>query len=145
MASCGAGGELGRLLVLAIHGHALAGKDVGEGAFVAKLAVALYEPGADLFLLAGLEDLVREGAGGARGARADLEKFAGDMREVFRWIRGREGEDERDGVKREAVGAYSLTRTFALGRAPSRDPSRADHAHAARVPRRLQVAGSFAA
>ena len=84
MASCGAGSELGRLLVLAIHGHALAGEDVGEGAFVAKLAVALYKPGADLFLLAGLEDLVREGAGGARGARADLEKFAWNMGEVFR-------------------------------------------------------------
>lgn len=56
---------------------------MGESTFVAKLAVTLYEPGANFFMLAGLEDVVREGAGRACGARADFEKFAGNMRQVF--------------------------------------------------------------
>ena len=50
------------LLVLSIHGHALAGKDVREGAFMSELAVALHEPGADFFLT-GLYRGVGEGAG----------------------------------------------------------------------------------
>lgn len=79
----GVGGELCGLLVLAVHGHALAGKDVSEGALVTELAVSLYEPGTDLLLLAWFEDVVGEGAGGTGGAGADLEKFAGDMGEVL--------------------------------------------------------------
>ena len=79
----GIGGELSSLLVLAVHGHALAGKDVCEGALVAELAVSLYKPGADLLLLAWFEDVVGEGAGGTCGAGADLEKFAGNMGEVL--------------------------------------------------------------
>lgn len=59
-----------------------------EGTFVTKLAVSLDEPCADLLLLAGLEDLVGEGAGGACGAGTDSEKFAGDMGEVLGWGRG---------------------------------------------------------
>ena len=61
-------GELSSLLVLAVHGHGLAGKDVGEGALVTELAVSLYEPGTNLLLLAWFEDVVGEGAGGAGGA-----------------------------------------------------------------------------
>ena len=52
---------------------------------MAKLAVSLYEPSADVFLLAGLVDGVREGAGRAGGASADFEEFAGDMGEVLCW------------------------------------------------------------
>ena len=84
----GVGGELSGLLVLTIHGHALAGEDVSEGALVAELAVSLYEPGTDLLLLAWFEDVVGEGAGGTCGAGADLEKFAGDMGEVLGWSWG---------------------------------------------------------
>ena len=64
----GVGSGLGSLLVLAVHGHGLAGKDVGEGALVTELAVSLYEPGTNLLLLAWFEDVVGEGAGGAGGA-----------------------------------------------------------------------------
>ncbi len=77
------GGELGGLLVLAIHRHALTGKDVCESALVAELAVSLDEPCTYLLCLARFEDLVGEGAGRAGGARADLEKFAGNMGEVL--------------------------------------------------------------
>ena len=91
--AAGVGSELSGLLVLAVHGHALTGKDVCEGALVAKLAVSLYEPGADLLCLAWFEDLMGEGAGGACGAGADLEKFARDMGEILGWKRA--GNEER--------------------------------------------------
>jgi hypothetical protein len=57
---------------------------VGEGALVAELAVALHEPGAGLLLAAGLGGAVGEGAGGARGAAADLVELARYMGEIFR-------------------------------------------------------------
>lgn len=53
---------------------------MGQGAFVAELAIALYEPGANFFVLAWFENSMREGAGRACGTRADFEKFAGNMR-----------------------------------------------------------------
>lgn len=56
------GGQLSCLFIFSIHGHALAGEDMGEGALVAKLAVALYEPSTDVFLLTRLVYGVREGA-----------------------------------------------------------------------------------
>lgn len=83
--SSGGSGLLGGLFVLAIHGYALAGEDVGEGAFVAELAVALDEPGAGLLLGPGLGGAVGEGAGAAGGAGPDLEELAGHMGEVLGW------------------------------------------------------------
>jgi len=73
---------LSRLLVLSIHGHVLAGKDVCKGAFVPKFTISLDEPGADI-LLAGLYTGVGEGAGRSGSARADLEKFARYVGKVF--------------------------------------------------------------
>ena len=58
---------LSRLLVLSIHGHVLAGKDVREGAFMSELATTLHEPGADFFLT-GLYRGVGEGAGSSDSA-----------------------------------------------------------------------------
>lgn len=58
---------------------------MGEGTFVAKLAVALYEPGAGLFVGSGLCGGVGEGTGTAGGTGADLEEFAGDMGEILGW------------------------------------------------------------
>lgn len=52
---------------------------------MAKLAVALYEPGAGLFLCAWLCGGVGEGTGTAGGACADFEEFAGNMGEIFSW------------------------------------------------------------
>jgi hypothetical protein len=56
---------------------------MGEGALMSELAVSLYEPSADVFLLTRLVYGVREGAGRAGGASANFEEFAGDMREVL--------------------------------------------------------------
>ena len=74
---------LRRLFVLAIHRHALARQDVGQGALVSELAVALDEPGACFLCLAGLASAVREWARRTRGASADLVKFARHMRQVL--------------------------------------------------------------
>ena len=63
----GAGSCLSRLLVFPVHRHALSGQDMRQRALVAELAVALDEPGADLLLLAGLEDGMGEGTGRAGG------------------------------------------------------------------------------
>lgn len=69
---------------------------------MAELAVALDEPCAGLLVLAGLEGLVGEGAGGACGAGADFEKFAGNMGEVLCWMGRASGDGE--GMRGDAAG-----------------------------------------
>jgi hypothetical protein len=58
---------------------------MGQGTFVAKLAVALDEPGTVL-LLSWLCDGVGEGAGWSGSTPANLEKLAGHMGEILGWI-----------------------------------------------------------
>ena len=113
--AAGVGSELSGLLVLAVHGHALTGKDVCEGALVAKLAVSLDEPRAYFLLLAWLEDLVGEGAGRACGARADLEKFAWNMGEVFGWEGRRDGFDKEGRGQEEEGGDVLFVEDLCLG------------------------------
>lgn len=100
--------RLGRLLVLPVHRHRLAGEDVGESAFVAEFAVSFYEPGAGLLVLAGFEDRVGKGAGRAGCARAYFEELAGDMGQVFRCSSALGGERVRQ--------TGNKARTFRRGR-----------------------------
>ena len=87
---------MGGLLVLTIHGHA--GKDVCEGALVAKLAVTVYELGTDPLLLAWFKDVVEEGAGGTCGAGAGLQILQGTWERSPAGDRGEEGRDEEEEV-----------------------------------------------
>ena len=82
---------------------------------MAELAVALDEPGADLLLLAWFEDLMGEGAGRACGARADLEKFAWNMGEVFRWEGRRDGFDKEGRGQEEEGGDVLCVEDLCLG------------------------------
>lgn len=77
------GGELSSFFVLPIHRHALAWKDMSQGALMAELAVSLYKPCADFLLLTWFEDAVGEWTSRASSARANFEKFARDMGEIL--------------------------------------------------------------
>jgi hypothetical protein len=60
--------DLSSLLVLPIHGHTLAGQDMGEGTLVTEFAGAFDEPGADVLWLGSLGVVwVLVVAGGSRG------------------------------------------------------------------------------